>query len=361
MNNERFKISNTILNKIEKIVDKDSYYTKKRRKPRSERIDDNVKWYQEHGFINTSYNIYGLDIINFKDQNDYLEKETINKNRALAHNDILNTQRNHSMINHKLYFFILMNQWLKEQSLELKIMFQNNNILFPISNTKDLTTLLLELEDGRYLCKSIETKKERFFSFIKKDNDFFINNNKISLLNFKEKTKNKKYIIHPFIESHQQLKNSFGNGLVRVKIDTERWHDSTDVFYAYLKFKVDYKIDFFKSSKKYSYIGINLKNGRLMKYGEYKNNPRSIHTTRHPKTKRKYENTEVPYWNECINLVYKLHNLFNGFPSIEWELMITDNGPVVIDATSESSIELAQLANGGLKSSWHQLVDKEKK
>ena len=68
-----------IKTKIEKIVDSPSHMEgidDFRRKPRKQRIKDNIMWYKKYGKVNNRYNDYCLDIENFGNQDNFINFST---------------------------------------------------------------------------------------------------------------------------------------------------------------------------------------------------------------------------------------------------------------------------------------------
>lgn len=95
------------------------------------------------------------------------------------------------------------------------------------------------------------------------------------------------------------------------------------------------------------FVGIN-ENGTLMKYGYYKPQYGSI-TTEHPDSKIVFDGYEIPYFDEIVRCVTKLHNYLYRCHSIGWDVAITENGPVLIEGNSLWEISLVQAVHGGLK------------
>ena len=65
--------------KVRKIVNSPTYFPEYRRKSKLRRYYDNVIWLLEYRRHNPSYNLYGLDVKNFRNQNDYVDIKYIRK------------------------------------------------------------------------------------------------------------------------------------------------------------------------------------------------------------------------------------------------------------------------------------------
>ena len=70
----------------------------------------------------------------------------------------------------------------------------------------------------------------------------------------------------------------------------------------------------------------------------------------HPDTNIKLDGFEIPFFNNAIDLTLKCAE---EFPSkiIGWDIAITENGPLIIEANHNPHLGMADIAYGGLKKS----------
>lgn len=72
--------------------------------------------------------------------------------------------------------------------------------------------------------------------------------------------------------------------------------------------------------------------------------------TRHPDTQEMIEGFEIPFWKEAKELVLRAHATLSDMKSIGWDIAITDDGPLIVEANGQYDIDLLQVAYGrGLK------------
>lgn len=69
----------------------------------------------------------------------------------------------------------------------------------------------------------------------------------------------------------------------------------------------------------------------------------------HPDTGVIFSGREIPYFREAVNLAYKAHALFPHTYSIGWDIAITSNGPLIIEANVAWGFINIQIVNGGLR------------
>jgi hypothetical protein len=69
---------------------------------------------------------------------------------------------------------------------------------------------------------------------------------------------------------------------------------------------------------------------------------------KHPDTGIVFDNFQIPYYNEVIDIVTKASSLFK-FPFLGWDVAITPNGPVIIEANHDFHLKLSDRMERGLK------------
>lgn len=63
----------------------------------------------------------------------------------------------------------------------------------------------------------------------------------------------------------------------------------------------------------------------------------------HPDTKIVFPGFLIPYWSECKKMVEEAAHLLPGIPLVGWDVAVTNNAPVLIEANSEPEIPLLQI------------------
>jgi hypothetical protein len=93
-------------------------------------------------------------------------------------------------------------------------------------------------------------------------------------------------------------------------------------------------------------VKVDLQSGFLGKYGYYRN---SVITEKHPTTNIKFNEVQLPFFQEALDLVKFAHSCFYGLNTIGWDIGLSENGPIVIEANSNWSLDFVQQVDGGLK------------
>lgn len=66
----------------------------------------------------------------------------------------------------------------------------------------------------------------------------------------------------------------------------------------------------------------------------------------HPDTRRRISGTIVPYWDALVALATRAHAALPGIAIIGWDIAVTDDGPILVEANIAPSARPSQVASG---------------
>lgn len=66
----------------------------------------------------------------------------------------------------------------------------------------------------------------------------------------------------------------------------------------------------------------------------------------HPDSGARITGTELPLWPAALDLCRRAHRAFPAFPFIGWDIVLTDAGPLLLEANLTWGAELVQMTNG---------------
>ena len=89
-------------------------------------------------------------------------------------------------------------------------------------------------------------------------------------------------------------------------------------------------------------VKVNVENGELNSFDTYKNSA-------HPDTHVAYKSVTIPYWDEVLKLALMAHKAAGDFLSIGWDIAVTPDGPVLIEANVWFGIGPQQSFIGGMR------------
>lgn len=81
-------------------------------------------------------------------------------------------------------------------------------------------------------------------------------------------------------------------------------------------------------------VGVDLETGRLCADGFYKPGYGGK-VQKHPQTGITFQGFTIPYFQDAMQLVCRLHEYLYGIHSVGWDIAIRENGPVVIEGNPE--------------------------
>ena len=98
------------------------------------------------------------------------------------------------------------------------------------------------------------------------------------------------------------------------------------------------------------YVGLNLESYTLMGDAYYHPDygSETIVTT-HPDSNISFEDFKLPFLKEAIELCIKAHNYLPYSYIIGWDVAITAEGPLILEANEKPGMNAVQSLNGGMK------------
>ncbi len=323
-----------------KVVSEKSYFPEMKRKKYLTRLLENIAWLIKYREANNFYNIYGLDVKKHESKN-YLDYLTFMKDRKHTNiHDIENTQI--VLLRDKYLFY----KYLSSDNILLPTVFgfiDGNRIYneyFQIQNSEFLKTK----ED--YFIKIIDGECASFVKHIRNYNDF----KSLQL------SKNSKYILQEKVMQHKALSKLNPNSINTLRIVTINKDGKIYVLTSLLRVGTAKTGDVDNWAKGGLAVGITNK-GKLKKYGFFK--PQyGTKVIKHPDTNEKFENYQIPFFEEAKELVMEAHKYFYNIRSIGWDIAITPDGPAIIEGNDNWEISLQQVTDGGLKQEWKESVSR---
>lgn len=352
-------IPDNIKAKIIKIVNTPSNlagFANFKRKPRQQRIKDNIEWYKKHGTVNREYNKYCLDIKNYRNQNNYLTGREFN--RLAIHHENINPRKYKHLLDDKILFDEIVRKHCPEVLADVYFEFKGKNIIprknALITTQTDAFSAFKSLDDGKYFVKELDGLCGNNAMIVTIQNGEMeirhVTKGKISLKEFWRITAKRAFLVQKHIENHSNIKKLSPSALSTVRIVTTRFNNEVYVLSADLRVgcSKDSVVDNF--AKEGAIIHVDEKTGKLDKYAFRKHKKA---TDKHPVSGIKFQNYQLPFWQESIALVKKLHSIFTGLSSIGWDIAITESGPIVIEGNANWDYTIPQTTMGGLKEKWN--------
>jgi len=155
------------------------------------------------------------------------------------------------------------------------------------------------------------------------------------------------YLLQQRVEQHDALKRLYPHALNTMRIVTFNNHGSVEVFNAAMRIGTGNKhVDNWGAGG--IAVGIDLDAGMLRQKGFYKPVYGRLVEV-HPDTGVCLHGFAIPFFNESIELVKNVHRYLYGIHSIGWDVAVTPDGPIIIEANEDWDGSFAMAAEEQFK------------
>jgi len=156
-------------------------------------------------------------------------------------------------------------------------------------------------------------------------------------------------IVQPKMVNHQTIRNiTQAKGLSTVRIVTVRKGSEIKVIGSCLRIIVgDGETDNFTHGSSGNLVGaIDSETGELIgvRASVSRTWPKMTDVLAHPRTGKTIVGIKLPYWQDVVELVSKAHQSIDSLYTVGWDVAITDNGPVIVEANWRYDIDILQVA-----------------
>ncbi len=182
-----------------------------------------------------------------------------------------------------------------------------------------------------------------------KDNKFYFNNTKFSKKEIIEYLNSKdNWFISEYIEQSKELNNLFKDSTNTIRLITVRnpKNQKCEVLYAVQRIGTNETIPVDNGSKGGLVSKIDLETGVL---SSAKSIQRKCNYDKHPNNNSKIKDIRIKNWIEIKEHYTKLMEQLPYLYFVAWDILVTDNGPVLIEANTSSGVNIIQLWGGQRK------------
>lgn len=184
---------------------------------------------------------------------------------------------------------------------------------------------------------------------------FIVKGEEISVEKLKEMVSKGRYLIQDYITNqHEGMSKLYPNAVNTLRITVAREKDGLRVM-GRMGMLGAHGTDC--SNWHFGGVSVNLKeDGTLDKYGYCKIDKK---ITAHPDTGVVFEGYKIPYFDEAIALAKRATECFYGFCSIGWDVVITTEGPILLEGNDDWGVVAHQMVEDrGWRANWEQSMGK---
>ena len=334
---------------IKNVLKEPSLYTDKPRKSFIRRLYENLKWYIVNAEPCRYYNSYGFDIVDFRNQKEYIpyRRFRIQRNNENYQEDPFAPYKNQTLIlRNKIIFASFFGQLLGSQ--------------YVIDNLGYIQTdgKIYDLHTHQYTTLPDLIQTYSYDLFVKKlfgecgDGCYVLNNKTTNLENLLKIMQGSKYLIQPRIQQHPVLNRLNSSCINTIRITTVLGKKTHTPHILAHSLRVG--INKINDNQATGGLAINISpEGILNEFGV----GHHARSEKHPITKVRFQGYVIPYFEEVKRLVLRAHALIPSVNSIGWDIAITPQGPVMLEGNDNWEISLHQETGGGLKDKWYEICD----
>jgi hypothetical protein len=309
-----------------------SYFPETERKSKTEIWKDHLLCLAKYNEVNHYYYVYGLDRKG-ADASELLPYRTfrIIRNRTNLH-------PNKDGYN---YACLLRDKFVFGQFLtSLQFPTPKNIALFNQGEITWLETMkaaplasLAENKNYDGFCKQLAgTMGKGAFALRLSEGRFYIEDKEITLEQLRERL-NGQYLLQERVIQHSKMATLHPSSVNTMRVMTFNNNGIVSVFSAALRIGTQgSSIDNWSSGG--ILIRINLQTGQLQGQGFYKPGYGGC-VKQHPNSGIVLDGFEIPFFQESLDMLCKLHQYFYGVHSIGWDVAITPEGPVLVEGNDD--------------------------
>jgi len=317
-----------------------TYYPQSDKKSYIQICIDNLKWMIKHREINHYYYMYGLDVKNGNDPDGYLGKKEFNKIRNQANSLVHIGDQSASyvcLLRDKFLFFHYLTA-LGFPIPEVIGLCNSQEVTWLDIKTVEPLNNLANRQLDVFVKDLLGECANGVFS-LKTDNGVLVIDGHISDMQRFSMQLGAMNIIQKRIRQHSEMSKLYSESVNTIRLLSIYHPGRIQPLSAILRMGANGVCDNLTTGG--VAVGIDMKTGKLTKHGVMRPAFGRI-TERHPVSGAVFENFEIPFFRQTVELIGRLHKFFYGIKCIGWDIAITEKGPVIIEGNDNWEVPTFQ-------------------
>lgn len=347
---------------INKIISKPTYYPDMKRKSKGDMWRENFIWLLRHKELNPFYTSYGLDVKEFRDLNDFISRQEFCVMRNAGNQAQKYTISGHYnyivLLRDKYVFYAYLASTIGEKHIVKCVALFNEGKFFLTESRSWVEPEEVLVDGNEFVFKILDGECADGVMLVQAKGDVIIaGDHEFTRPEFVQSIKTKNIIVQNVVNQHHLLKVFKTRSVNTIRIVTIKGKSGVvNVFAAFLRLSISSNSFVDNRAKGGLGVGIDLSTGKLMKYG-FPHDNFGIKLEEHPLSNIRFDGYQLPYWNETVKLVGNAHKQFYELQSIGWDVVLTEEGPLLLEGNDDWEIGGPQDTYGGLKERWRKLVN----
>ena len=210
----------------------------------------------------------------------------------------------------------------------IKLLTQKNSLMIkPINLGKGFGVQKLDYKDKKFFVDNENKTKEEMLQYLEKHNNYFVSE---------------------YINQSKELNNIFKDATNTIRLITIRnpKTNKCEVLFAVQRIGTKETIPVDNGSRGGLVANIDIESGIL---SEARSIQRIVNFDKHPDNDNKIKGVKIKDWDKIKNHYVDLMEKFPYLYFVAWDILLTDNGPVVIEANTSSGVNIIQIWGGQRK------------
>jgi hypothetical protein len=312
---------------------------------------DLVSWLLRDDQFNHNYYAFGLNL-RYSMQNEFIGRKEFLEIKYKAEYQI----KNAGGFNDLMYGVVSKDKFVANALLVANNipcvpvlgLISGTQIFYTNGNTKTIDDLLCFKEP--FVLKNVILEYGDGFMLCKTQNDKIYTGGVVLDLNgIRQRLGNGKWIVQKKYESHEAIRNVNKTALNTTRVVTILSGKDPVYLTGFQSFATgDAENDNWGNGS--IYVGFNYRRSVLKAHGFYHPaiEQQAIVET-HPDSAVKFEGYFIPFLNESVELCLAAHRLYYNNFIIGWDAVITDRGPLILEANEKPGMNAVQCIDGGLR------------
>ena len=342
---------------ITKVINKPTYYPEMERKTKREMWWDNFIWLCRNREVNELYTSFGMDVKGFRELDDFIPHREFCATRNLGNQKcILSDTGDYNyivLLRDKYLFASYLSTTIGEKYIVPTVALISMGRAYLAERKTWVNPVELLSEGSSYVYKVVDGECANGVMLVEVKNGEVIAEDKVCTKEaFLTSLDGKRFLVQRVIEQHAAIRKFGTRSVNTIRVVTIKGKSGIiNLFAAFLRLGAS--ADSFVDNRAVGGlgIGVNLNNGTLMKYG-FPHDAFGVKIDEHPLSHIRFEGYQLPFWQETIELVTKAHQQFYEIQSIGWDVVLTAQGPILLEGNDDWEISGPQDTSGGLKKRW---------
>lgn len=315
------------------------------------RLHDLFRWYLQNKELLYWYYILGFDTKKHAEQDEYLSWNEYDRMREKVNDTLVDTK---FKVHYKVLSFdkFVSNIYLEKFKIPVvknEALIQRNRIIWPDESYGSLDELFHRGFEVVFIKPVFGMSGVGIIRADFETGKFFQDNKNYPIDRLVEFLSNGVWVVQREIKQHPELNRFQSSAVHCLRVTTILNDGEPELVSAYLKVATGESfLDNWGSGS--LFIGIDQKTGILRDRGYFKRKHFIQKSTQeHPDSKLRFEGFKIPHYTDALKVCLKGHKYHYGTFFIGWDVALTEDGPIVIEANCEPTIHPQQLLYGGMR------------